>query len=155
MGIVLVYPAHTLPIAILTRKQTSVGFFSFILRRKWPHRSEYQLWFAREKQSNNPIDIAEELIVQIIIAEDIPARTNLARTHYYTVWILGHFKVPLYVNEVPLITFRGSLKSAQDTCVPKCIRGSLIEVPQRALGALWKLPQKRFRGTLWSALKWL
>jgi hypothetical protein len=49
--------------------------------------------------------------------------------HYNTVVDMGHFKVPLMLNNVPLNTFRSTLKCASFTHAPKIFWGTLVEVP--------------------------
>jgi hypothetical protein len=49
--------------------------------------------------------------------------------HYNTVVDMEHFKVPLMLNNVPLNTFRGTLKCASFTHATKSFWGTLVEVP--------------------------
>jgi hypothetical protein len=53
---------------------------------------------------------------------------NLTR-HYNMVVDMGHFEVPLIVNDVPLNIFRGTLKCASFTHASKCFWDTLINVP--------------------------
>jgi hypothetical protein len=49
--------------------------------------------------------------------------------HYNTVVDMGHFKVPLMLNNVPLNIFRGTLKCASFTHASKSFWDTLVEVP--------------------------